>query len=106
VVTPPGYCDVHRAQQHRDYGRARRGFDTELGFYQSAAWRGVRAAFLRANPLCLLCNARGRLVAAKVVDHITPLKAGGERVDASNLQGLCVSCHNAKTARETAGHGR
>jgi hypothetical protein len=42
------------------------------------------------------------LVAAKVVDHVTPLKDGGERFDASNLQGLCVSCHNAKTARETA----
>jgi 5-methylcytosine-specific restriction protein A len=106
VLTTPGYCDAHRAGQHRDYGRARRGFDTELGFYQSAAWRAVRAAVLRANPLCRLCAARGLVVVAKVVDHITPIKDGGARYDVSNLQGLCVSCHNAKTARETAARGR
>jgi 5-methylcytosine-specific restriction protein A len=106
VLTKPGYCNAHRAGQHRDYGRARRRFDTEIGFYQSAAWRAVRAACLRAHPLCRLCEARGLLVAARVVDHVTPIKDGGERFEASNLQGLCVSCHNAKTARETAGHER
>lgn len=106
VLTTPGYCDAHSAEQHRDYGRARRGFDTERGFYQSAAWRAVRAAFLRAHPLCRLCETRGLLVAAMAVDHITPIKDGGERFDWINLQGLCVSCHNAKTARETAGRGR
>lgn len=36
---------------HRDYGRARRGFDSESGFYQSAAWRAVRAAYLREHPM-------------------------------------------------------
>ena len=106
VLTAPGYCDAHRAEQHRDYGRARRGFDTELGFYQSAAWRALRAACLRAHPLCRLCAARGLLVAATVVDHIVPIKDGGERFEANNLQGLCVSCHNAKTARETAARDR
>lgn len=106
VLTTPGYCDAHRAGQHRDYGRARRGFDTEIGFYQSAAWRAVRAAFLRAHPLCRLCEARGALVAATVVDHVTPLKDGGARFDWGNLDALCVSHHNAKTARETAGRGR
>lgn len=39
VLATPGYCDAHRVAVHRDYGRARRGFDTERGFYQSAAWR-------------------------------------------------------------------
>ena len=106
VLTTPGYCDAHRAAQHRDYGRARRGFDTELGFYQSAAWRAVRAAFLRAHPLCRLCEAHGLLVPAKVVDHIIPLKDGGPRFDWVNLDALCVSHHNAKTARETVGRGR
>ena len=102
VLTTPGYCDAHRVARHRDYGRARRGFDTELGFYQSAAWRAVRAAFLRAHPVCRLCAARGLLVAARVVDHDTPIKDGGAKYDESNLQCLCTSCHNAKTARETA----
>jgi 5-methylcytosine-specific restriction protein A len=39
---------------------------------------------------------------ANVVDHIVPVKQGGERFDRSNLQSLCVPCHNAKTASETA----
>lgn len=103
MLTAPGYCEAHRAEQHRNYGRARRGFDAEVGFYNSQIWRTVRAALLRSNPLCRLCEARGLLVAARVVDHIIPIKDGGARFETSNLQGLCVSCHNAKTARETSG---
>jgi 5-methylcytosine-specific restriction protein A len=38
---------------------------------------------------------------AKVVDHIVPVKEGGERFERVNLQSLCVPCHNAKTASET-----
>lgn len=103
VLDKPGYCDEHRPQVHRDYGRARRGFDSELGFYQSARWREVRAAFLREHPLCVACKGAGLVVVAKVADHIRPLKDGGARFDTANLQALCVSCHNRKTARETAG---
>ena len=102
VLTTPGYCDAHRAEIHRDYGRARRGFDSEMGFYQSTAWRAVRAAYLREHPTCVRCARRGRVVAAVVVDHVVPLKDGGARFDWANLQGLCIACHNAKTARETA----
>jgi 5-methylcytosine-specific restriction protein A len=103
VLPTPGYCDKHRSAVHRDYGRARRGFDAEHGFYQSAAWRAVRAAFLREHPVCVRCEGRGRLVAAVVADHVLPLKDGGARFDWANLQGLCVACHNSKTAGETAG---
>jgi 5-methylcytosine-specific restriction protein A len=106
VLTTPGYCDTHRAGVHRDYGRARRGFDTELGFYQSAAWRAVRAAFLRDHPLCVQCAARGRVVAAVVVDHVVPIKDGGARFDMTQCQALCVSHHNAKSARERARRNR
>ena len=73
-----------------------------MGFYQSAQWRAVRAAFLREHPLCRVCAARGRMVPAVVVDHAVPLKDGGERFDWANLAALCVADHNAKTARETA----
>jgi len=103
VVAVPGYCDGHRPLIHRDYGRARRGFDAEVGFYQSKDWRVLRAAVLRESPLCVVCKAKERLIAAGVVDHVVPLKDGGARFDRDNLQPLCVSCHNRKTARETAG---
>ena len=102
VLTTHGYCDAHRAEIHRDYGRARRRFDSEIGFYQSAAWRAVRAAFLREHPTCVRCAQQGRVVAAVVVDHVVPLKDGGARFDWASLQGLCIACHIAKTARETA----
>ena len=102
VLATPGYCDRHRVAVHRDYGRARRGFDTEVGFYQSARWRAVRAAFLREHPMCCLCAAFGRVVVAVVVDHVVPVKDGGARFDTGNLQALCISDHNAKSARETA----
>ena len=102
VVNQPGYCLAHQPLIHRDYGRARRGFDAEVGFYQSRQWREVRAAYLREHPLCVACAARSVVVAARVVDHVQPIKDGGERFDATNLQSLCVPCHNRKTAREGA----
>ena len=102
VLAKPGYCDTHRSGAHRDYGRARRAFDAELGFYQSAQWRAVRAAFLRQHPLCCVCEQRDRVVPAVVVDHVVPIKEGGARFDPRNLQSLCVSDHNAKSAKERA----
>ena len=102
VLATPGYCQTHRPVMHRDYGRARRGFDVEVGFYQSSRWRAVRAAVLRERPLCCACERAGALVAAQVVDHVVPIKDGGERFDAANLQPLCVPCHNRKTATERA----
>ena len=102
VLGTPGYCDRHRVAAHGDYGRARRGFDAEVGFYQSVRWREVRAAFLREHALCGACAARGRVVAAVVVDHVVPIKDGVARFDWANLAALCVADHNAKTAREAA----
>jgi len=52
--------------------------------------------------VCGVCATRGRVVAAVVADHVVPLKDGGARFDAAGLQSLCISCHNRKTARETA----
>lgn len=102
VIDTPGYCQLHRTVKHRDYGRARRHFDAEHSFYGSKAWRSLRAAVLQERPLCRCCQSAGLVVAATVVDHIQPIKAGGARFDWDNLQPLCVSCHNRKTASETA----
>jgi 5-methylcytosine-specific restriction enzyme A len=35
-----------------------------------------------------------------VADHITPVRLGGDFWDINNLQGLCASCHNSKSAKE------
>jgi 5-methylcytosine-specific restriction enzyme A len=101
LLVTPGYCDRHKGFIDRNYDRARRAFDPVQGFYQSNAWRKCRAAFLRAHPLCRRCANAGQSVAARMVDHIKPIKSGGARLDWSNLQSLCFACHNRKTARDT-----
>ncbi len=65
-------------------------------FYQSPAWRKLRALKLEQNPLCEQCGMKS----AKVADHITPINQGGEPLDINNLQSLCHTCHNCKSGRE------
>lgn len=64
-------------------------------FYSSRPWRNLRRWFLNGNPLCNICER-----IATQVDHIIPIMAGGQPLDADNLQSLCASCHSQKTARE------
>lgn len=96
------------AKTHRAYapiprvdnrgGSAKRGYD--------ATWQRLRLMYLRDNPLCVECERQGEIVAATDVDHITPIASGGERLDESNLQSLCRSCHSRKTVTEDGGFGR
>lgn len=53
------------------------------------------------RPLCVICQEQGRVTAVAHWDHIIPLHMGGAD-DESNLQGLCLDCHDAKSSRETA----
>jgi len=70
-------------------------------FYHSTRWRILRKAVLKANPLCVHCNADGLITLAKIADHIQPVRLGGETWSIDNLQGLCESCHNIKTSKES-----
>jgi 5-methylcytosine-specific restriction protein A len=65
------------------------------------AWMEIRARWLRANPLCCVCEAEGKITIADEVDHIVPLSVGG-RDHESNYQSLCKPCHAVKTAGEAA----
>lgn len=62
-------------------------------------WRRRRAAWLRAHPLCCICQSNGYVTAATEVDHRIPLWMGGAD-DESNYQSLCSEDHKAKTAIE------
>jgi 5-methylcytosine-specific restriction endonuclease McrA len=59
----------------------------------------IRALVLSANPLCVHCQQEGKVALAEEVDHILPLHKGGTD-DFGNLQGLCQSHHQIKTARD------
>jgi len=58
-----------------------------------------RARRLAKEPLCRHCKAKGLFVASTVPDHIIPLYKGGSDHDL-NIQCLCESCHQAKTAQD------
>ena len=63
--------------------------------YQSSGWRRARLAYIKQHPTCVECDAL-----ANVVDHIVPVRLGGEFWESSNWQAMCTSCHNAKSAKE------
>jgi 5-methylcytosine-specific restriction protein A len=74
-------------------------------FYHTSEWRKLRAQYIRLNPLCAECERNDKLTdctgkGAGVVDHIQPIRLGGEALDINNLQTLCTSCHNIKSAKE------
>lgn len=91
------YCEAHK-EQERLYDRARgsaaaRGYDSR--------WRKARLGFLRQNPLCVHCQAEGRITPATVVDHIIPHKGDQDLFwDRDNWQALCKQHHDIKTGTE------
>lgn len=80
-------------------GSARqRGYDT--------AWDKLSKAHREANPLCVMCEKDGLLVAAKVVDHIKPLRwFPALRLDPSNMQSLCVRHNKLKEIEDAKMYG-
>lgn len=71
---------------------------TERGY--DHRWRKERAEYLRLNPLCVMCEAEGRIKAATVVDHKIPHR--GDMVlfwDKTNWQSLCKPHHDSHKQR-------
>lgn len=73
-------------------------------FYSTAVWQRIRDAHIKREPLCRVCRLMGRVVPGKHVDHIVPRELAGSNPDRDdNLQTLCQTHHNQKTACERAG---
>jgi 5-methylcytosine-specific restriction protein A len=54
-----------------------------------------------------MCEAKGRVTAANVVDHIVDHRGDTKLFwDTSNWQPLCKPCHSEKTAAEGVGAAR
>ncbi|HAV5378574.1 TPA: HNH endonuclease [Acinetobacter baumannii] len=72
---------------------------TERGY--GYRWQKARERFLRSNPLCVYCKAKGLVEVATVVDHIIPHRGDQEIFwDESQWQSLCASCHSSVKQRE------
>lgn len=67
-------------------------------------WQKARATFLKSHPLCIRCQAEGRVEPATVVDHRTPHR-GDQALfwDQGNWDPLCTHHHSADKQREEAG---
>lgn len=64
-------------------------------------WRRKREAILiRDHYTCRVC---GLTTKDLEVDHVVNVAQGGTDDD-GNLQAICIPCHRAKTARESAAH--
>jgi 5-methylcytosine-specific restriction protein A len=61
--------------------------------------QAMRADLFSRNPLCVECEKQGRVRLATQRDHIVPLAEGGLDDD-SNVQGLCIECHDEKSLAE------
>ena len=74
------------------------------GRTRGTTWAKLRARVLREEPVCRACIARGAVTEhsrSTVCDHIVPLFEGGTD-DRGNLAGMCKTCHDEKTAAESA----
>ena len=85
----------------KDKERAFKGIDkSNASFYNSRQWRKLRLMILQRDPLCKECEKKNRFVSSVVADHILPINKGGAKYNPDNLQGLCTTCHNRKSARD------
>ncbi|WP_429267487.1 HNH endonuclease [Paraburkholderia sp. EB58] len=100
VVTEPGFCSEHAYERIGWVSDRRRGSRHARGY--GSDWDRKRILVLkRDGGLCQPCLRARRVTRATQVDHIRS-KAEGGTDDESNLQSICVPCHKAKTARESA----
>lgn len=57
--------------------------------------------WLADHPLCECCMEAGRVVEARITDHVIPHGGNTDLFwDEGNFQSLCLKCHNAKSATE------
>jgi 5-methylcytosine-specific restriction enzyme A len=108
-LTRKKYCEQHEYKTVYDtrfYDQYVRDKESTK-FYKSKPWKKTREQVLiRDHGLCQSCLKNKRITMASIVDHIIPLKIAWEkRLDMNNLQSLCQSCHNQKTAEDKKKYG-
>jgi len=67
--------------------------------YKTKRWERLSKRTLARDPVCVGCED----APSRIADHIVPLTKGGAPFDQSNLQALCIACHNDKTAADALG---
>ena len=86
-------CETHGGLKS-SWSKYKSAHPERSSMYQSEHWRILRDRVLREEPSCRRCGAP-----STDVDHVIALADGGSW-DRDNLQGLCRSCHRAKTGED------
>lgn len=94
-----------RCPRHRDFGARFRPSSRRPRVYDSPAWRRLRAEVIadwvaRHGWVCPGWRVPAHPARRLVVDHVTPLIAGGAGLDRANLRALCVACNSRKALRD------
>ncbi len=102
-----GYCIEHGGKDVRPYdpkynSQAERAKANAK--YNTRQWEALRIIQLSKHPLCIACQAEGRVVPATVVDHVFPWTHISEQAFYINrFQSLCATHHSTKTQLERHG---
>ncbi len=84
VKVPPCPACATKKEQARDQANPHRSI------YKTRQWQSVRKVVLdRDGHQCVDCGSNRALE----VDHVTPLKIGGQPYDVDNLVTYCLDCH-------------
>lgn len=104
-LTNERFCESHKKKTDSDYNKYERDSFSKT-FYNTPRWRETKKRKLTISPFCEECRKNGTIVKATMVDHITPIKQGGDAFALDNLQSLCWSCHSRKSVEEGSRFGR
>lgn len=91
------YIAKRRAKYDKKYDVTRRD-PKYYDFYHSPAWRALAAAYMAQRGY--RCERCGKI--AEQVHHRVPIKTPegwARRLDDTNLELLCIACHNAEHKR-------
>jgi len=101
ALVPSGRCRAHAREQSLANAPA-----WVTRFYNSTAWKKLRAYKRAADPLCEDCLARGDMTPMRDVDHVVPLMTRPDlALVTENLRSLCKRCHAAKRRGAPRGLG-
>jgi 5-methylcytosine-specific restriction protein A len=63
-------------------------------WYGLERWRQRARGQLMLEPLCRICEIKGKVTAASIADHITPHRGDPRLFWEGKLQSLCPACHS------------
>lgn len=73
----------------------------EASVYNTAAWRKVRRLILERDEYVCAIGLPGCRGKATQVDHIVPIRAGGDHFSPANLRASCDYCNTARQITKT-----